>query len=243
MTRRTAAAASTALAALAALATVAACSSDNSTDGAAGSTTTQSSDPTMTPPADEPIPLDRIPDDTPLDPGTYEVPFLAVDSPARALVKVPVGYVSAFDGTVVASGNGDIAFWGKVTEVHADPCLGGKSVAAGESVDDLVTVLAAQQHMEVTEPEPVTVGGYDGVHLTLTAPTDLGQCRDGIVTIYSAGGSWLAWDVPGATFDEWILDVNGQRVVGGARIAPDAANRAELISMVESAQFSGVDAS
>ena len=43
--------------------------------------------------------------------------------------------------------------------------------------------------------------------------------------------------MPRATFDQWILDVEGQRVVGGARITPDAANRAELIDMVESARF------
>jgi hypothetical protein len=239
MTRRTAAAAS---AALAALATVAACTSDDTTD-AAETTSTQSSDSTSAPPADEPIALGQIPDGTPLEPGTYAVSFLAVDVPTQAIVEVPVGYVADFGGTVIASGNGDMAFWGKVTEVDTDPCLGGRRVDAGESVDDLVALLAADEHMDVSRPEPVTIGGYDGMHMTLTAPADVDQCHDGNVTIYSAGGSWLSWDVPGATFDEWILDVNGQRVVGGARIAPDAANRDELLGMVESAQFSAVEAS
>jgi hypothetical protein len=41
-------------------------------------------------------------------------------------------------------------------------------------------------------------------------------------------------------FHEWILNVGGTRVVGGARIAPDAADTAALIGMVESATFTGV---
>jgi hypothetical protein len=56
----------------------------------------------------------------------------------------------------------------------------------------------------------------------------------------AAGDSWLQWDVPNATFHEWILNVRGTRVVGGARITPDAANAAEMIHMVESAMFTGV---
>jgi hypothetical protein len=49
----------------------------------------------------------------------------------------------------------------------------------------------------------------------------------------------LQWDVPNATFHEWILNVRGTRVVGGARVDPNAAKPAELIHMVESATFIG----
>jgi hypothetical protein len=48
-------------------------------------------------------------------------------------------------------------------------------------------------------------------------------------------------DVPSATFREWILNVHGQRVVGGTRSGPDAADSAELVSMVESAEFTEAD--
>lgn len=239
MTRRTAAATS---AALAALATIAACTSNDHTADSAETTATQSSDPTA-PPADEPIDLRRIPDDTPLEPGAYQVPFLAVDGPTRALVQVPEGYVAEFGGTVIGSEDGDMAFWGKVTEVDTDPCLGGKHVDAGTSVRDLASLLAAQRHMRTSQPVPVTIGGYHGVYLKSTAPADIARCRDGSVTIYTAGDGWLQWDVPRGTFYQWILDVDGHRVVGGTRIAPDAANRDELIGMVESAQFSAVEAS
>ncbi len=151
--------------------------------------------------------------------------------------RCPEGYFSAFGGSVIGSDNGDVAFWGKVTQVDTDPCLGGKHVAAGTSVHDLASLLVAQENMKSSHPLPVTIDGYRGVHLKTTAPGDIQRCRGGGVTIYTAGGDWLSWDVPRATFDQWILDVEGQRVVGGARITPDAANRAELIDMVESARF------
>ncbi len=237
MIRRKAATVASALAALSALATVGACTSTDATPNT-GDTTAQSSDPTTAPPTDEPIDLSEIPQGTSLEPGTYAVGLLDDDGPTLAIVDVPVGYYSSFGGTVVGSGAGDIAFWGKVTRVDSDPCFGGKRVAAGTSVDDLVSLLIAQRHMKISQPVPVTIGGYHGVYLELTAPADLDRCRGGIVTILSAGDGWLSSDVPSATFDEWILDVEGQRVVGGARIDADAANRAELIDMVESARFS-----
>ncbi len=234
MIRRTAA---TVAAALAALATVGACTNTDSTPNT-DRTTAQSSGPTTAPPADEPIDLSEVPEGTPLDPGTYAVRLLDDDGPTRAIVEVPEGYFSAFGGSVIGSDTGDMAFWGKVTQVDTDPCLGGKHVTAGASVRDLASLLVAQRHMKTSKPVPVAIDGYHGVYLETTAPADLGRCRDGGVTIYTAGGDWLSWDVPRATFEQWILDVGGQRVVGGARITPDAANRAELIAMVESARFS-----
>jgi len=49
--------------------------------------------------------------------------------------------------------------------------------------------------------------------------------------------------VPSATFHEWILNVRGQRVVGGARMGPNSPNEGELIAMVKSARFTVVDQS
>jgi hypothetical protein len=167
------------------------------------------------------------------------VPFLAVDGPARAIVHVPEGYFGR--GPVIGSDGGDIAFWGTVTKVDTDPCLGGKHIGAGTSVHDLATKLVALRHMKTSQPVPVTIGGYHGVHLTLTAPADLDRCRGGNVSILTGGGTWLQGDVPSGIFHEWILNVHGTRVVGGARINPSTANAAELTHMVESAHFTGVD--
>ena len=54
-------------------------------------------------------------------------------------------------------------------------------------------------------------------------------------------GAWLQLDVPRATFREWILNVHGQRVVGGTRSGPDAADSAGLAGIVESAEFTAAD--
>jgi hypothetical protein len=236
MIRRTAAAAS---AALAALATIGACTSTDDTTSPDDTTTTQTTQPsnsTTTPPPDEPIDITRIPEDTPLEPGTYSMPFLNGDGTMRAIVDVPDGYTNFF--SIIGSGDGDMAFWGKVTQVDTDPCLGGKHVRAGTSVHDLASALVAQRHMKTTQPVPVTIGGYQGVYVKITAPADINRCREGSVTIYGAGDSWLQLDVPSATFHEWILNVHGTRVVGGARMGPDSPNEGEFIAMVESARFS-----
>jgi hypothetical protein len=221
-----------ALAAIAVL--VGACTSTDATTNTADTTTTQPSDATS-PPPDEPIDLTQVPDGTALEPAKYSVPLLAVDNPVRAIVEVPEGYVGY--GSVIGSDHGDMAFWGKVTQVDTDPCLGGKHISAGTSVHDLASLLVAQRHMKTTQPVPVTIGGYHGVYLKTTAPADVDRCRRGSVTIYTAGGTWLQLDVPSATFREWILNVHGQRVVGGTRGGPEAADSAELAGMVESAEF------
>jgi hypothetical protein len=233
MTRRTAAAASVALAALGA---VCACTSTSTADDA---TATRSSDATTTPSSDAPIDITRIPEDAPLEPGTYSMPFLTGDSTTRAIVVVPDGYTNHF--SVIGSGDGDMAFWGRVRQVDTDPCLGGRHVGAGTTVHDLVSLLVAQRHMKTSNPVPVTIGGYHGVYLKSTVPGYVDRCRGGVVTMYAGGGTWLQQDVPHAIFQAWILNVHGQRVVGGTRIIPDAAHGAELSRMVTSAEFTVAD--
>jgi hypothetical protein len=229
MVRRTAAASAAALAALGA------CGSDDSSTGTAGAPGTHPSDSTAGQRADEPIDITRIPEDTSLEPGTYSMPLLSGDGATRAIVEVPGGYTNHF--SVIGSDDGDLAFWGSVTQVDTDPCLGGKHVGAGTSVHDLASLLVAQRHMRTSQPVPVTIGGYHGVYVKSTAPADIQRCRDGLVTMYSDGGTWLRQDVSRGIFEAWILKVRGQRVVGGTRLLPDAAHGAELSHMVESAEF------
>jgi hypothetical protein len=215
-----------------------ACTSSDDATNTVDKSTTPSSQSATAASSDAAIDIMQIAEGTSLEPGTYSVGLLFDDGPTRALVDVPEGYYAG--GPVIGSDEGDIAFWGTVTQVDTDPCLGGKHIGAGTTVQDLVAKLAAQRHMKASRPVPVTIGGYHGVHLTLTAPANLDRCRGGNVTILAAEGSWLQWDIPDATFHEWILNVRGTRVVGGARIGPDAANSAEMIHMVESATFTGL---
>jgi hypothetical protein len=236
MTTRTLAAASGAFIAFAALAGASGCSGDDDRSSAA-TTTSQSSD--STPPSDEPIdePIDlmKVAEGTTLEGGTYAIGLLHADGTERVVIDVPAGYVGG--GPVIGSPNGDAAFWGSVTTIDTDPCLRGRHVDAGTSVRDLVSALAAQRHMTTSRPVPVSVGGYHGLYLTLTAPADISRCRGGSVTIYGAdNGPWLQNDVPRGVFHEWILNVRGSRVVGGVRIMP-AADESGLTGIIESATF------
>jgi hypothetical protein len=224
--------------ALTALAGVTACTSSASTTNAGHPTAARSSDPPTTSSSDDPIDITRIPEDALLEPGSYSMPFLTGDGATRAIVDVPDGYTNHF--SVIGSDGGDMAFWGSVTQVDTDPCLGGKHVAAGTSVHDLASLLVAQRHMKTSRPVPVTVGGYHGVYLKSTVPADVHRCRGGVVTMYTDGDAWLQQDVPHAIFQAWILKVHGQRVVAGTRVVPDATNGAELSRMVRSAQFTVV---
>lgn len=229
--------------AVATAALLGACSSNDGGTTAASTSATPSSSPA----SHQPIDLAHVPEGTTLEAGKYLVPYLTGDGdrdpaegPMRAVVDVPGDYIGG--GTVIqsASGNGDAAFWGKVTRVATDACLGG-SRPVGPSVKDLATALADQRHMTATRPVPVTVGGYHGLYVKTTAPAHLERCRDKGVRILTGGGFWLSLDVPRATFREWILDVNGQRVVAATRGDGSLTDADSLNRMVESAEFTSVD--
>jgi hypothetical protein len=226
---------------LAPLASVTACAGTDSTTNAGHPTPTPSSGAPSTDSSDQPIDITRIPEGALLEPGTYSMPFVTGDGETRAIVEVPDGYTNHF--SVIGSDGGDMAFWGSVTRVDTDPCLGGKHVGAGTSVHDLASLLVAQRYMKTSQPVPVTIDGYHGVYLKSTVPADVHRCRGGVVTMYTDGNAWLQQDVPHGIFQAWILNVRGQRVVGGTRIIPGAGNGAELSRMVTSAEFTVVSES
>jgi hypothetical protein len=218
----------------------------SSSDGGTTAAST-SAPPSSSPASDRPIDLARVPEDTTLEAGKYLVPYLSgdgdrlpADGASRALVDIPEDYVGG--GTVIgsASGNADAAFWGKVTRVATDACLGG-SRPVGPSVSDLATALVEQRHMTATRPVPVTVGGHHGLYVKTIAPAHLEQCHDENVRILTGGGAWLSLDVPGAVFREWILDVDGQRVVAATRGDGSLTDADPLNHMMESAEFTSVD--
>ena len=63
--------------------------------------------------------------------------------------------------------------------VYADPCDYGKGLISprpGSSVDDLANALASLPGIQVTAPTDVSIDGYSGKQLTLTAPSDVAGC-------------------------------------------------------------------
>ena len=179
-----------------------------------------------------------------LQPGTYITanPFLA-----RVTFTVPADWEGIMGGPYLVD-------LGKAAEprtvsfqifdtVYADPCdftKGPLDPLPGPSVDDLATALAGLPRLDVAAPTDITIDGYRGKQLTLTAPSDMTGCT------LSPDGNLLIWELPlgarvGMTPGEvdriWILDVDGQRLV---IVAPERlgalndAGKAEVQAVLDS---------
>jgi hypothetical protein len=171
----------------------------------------------------------------PLEPGAHITadPFLA-----RLTFTVPAGWSGNMGGPyAVFLGNAsstDTLWFEVFDDLYADPCHDHNrrlNPKPGPSVDELANALAALPGLEVTPPTDVTLGGYQGKQLTITAPATGGSCR--------------VWVLPlGATNDMaagdqqrlWILDVDGQRLIIDAPEPPamTAATKAETQAVLDS---------
>ena len=173
-------------------------------------------------PTPSPTPSPRVITDTStsLTPGTYVsgAPFLA-----RVTFTVRAGWDAQLNGPyrfeVRKAGDSPIGIAFDVFDkVYADPChyeQGLLDPLPGPSVNDLATALASLPGFEATTPTDVTIDGYAGKQLDLTAPASFDGC-----TMSPEG--YLLWELPlGATQTFlpgqrdriWIVDVAGQRLV------------------------------
>ncbi len=119
-------------------------------------------------------------------------------------------------------------------KVYADPCNPDQGLLdpqPGPSVDQLAKALASVPSLVATTPTDVSVAGYHGKQLTLTAPKSIATCS--------------VWELPlGATNtmvagerDKYqILDIDGQRLVIDAHEVPNesAAHKAEVQGLLKS---------
>ena len=154
-----------------------------------------------------------------LDAGTYVAPD---PFPLRVTFTVPAGWVGGVAGPYAVflnqqNGSGALNFT-IFNDVYADPChyKGLLSPLPGPAVDDLASALASLPGLTTAAPTVVTLAGYQGKQLTLTAPASFTVCT------LSADGAFRIWELPlGATNDltagerdqVWILNVGGQRLV------------------------------
>jgi hypothetical protein len=101
--------------------------------------------------------------------------------------------------------------------IYADPChdRGFLSPQPGPTVDSLVAALSSLPGFVATTPTEVTIDGYSGKQLMLTAPADFSAC-----TLSSDG--YRLWRLPlggiqsfhpGQRTTLWIVDVNGKRLI------------------------------
>jgi hypothetical protein len=176
----------------------------------------------------------------PLEPGTYVTasPFLSrvtfslppgwfadIGGPYAVFLDPSMGPVSNDDGLV------ELVIFDKV---YADPCHPDRGLLnppPGPSVDDLAKALASVPSLVATTPTDVTVAGYHGKQLTLTAPTSIATC-----SVWQLPLGATNTMVPGERDRYWILDINGQRLVIDAHEVPSesAADKAEVQAILDS---------
>ena len=208
--------------ALAVLLVLGACGQGQEAADPTGPTTT-ASEPSATPTVQDVMELEKF---APLEPGTY---FIDPDSdPSTNLLvvyEVPEGWSQWF-GAIKFAGDGHVAI--NITTVvnlvrHGCRDHSWADPPVGPSVDDLAVALADLAPFRVTSaPKNVTMDGYRGKHLELTAPDlhDFSRCVDGNLSSWVApidvaegeGGAFHGYNAePVEEF--WILDVDGTRLV------------------------------
>ena len=132
--------------------------------------------------------------------------------------------------------------------VYGDPCHWASTTpdTPATTVDDIAAALAAQPSRDASDPVDVTVGGYDGKHITLHVPDDWdassSDCdQDNFASYGVVGGDGPSrYHQGGGQVDElWILDVDGAVTILDAMYRPDtpAALIDEVRTIAESATF------
>ena len=148
------------------------------------------------------------------------------------------------DDSAAPDGAGLIVFAGDPggLYVYGDPCAwsGTRPDEPAETVDALVTALAAQASRDATAPVDATVGGYVGKSMTLHVPDDavFEDCDRGYFASWGVDSEDPAryHQDPGQIDELWILDVEGELVVVDAAYyegTPDAVVE-EMRAIVES---------
>ena len=176
----------------------------------------------------------------PLDPGTYVTasPFLSrltFSLPPKWNANVGGPYAVFLDPrmSAVSDDEGLVKFV-IFDKVFADPCHPDQGLLdplPGGSVDDLANALASLPSLDATTPTDVTVAGYHGKELTLTAPTGGNNCSFWQLPLGAHNTM-----VPGQVDRVWILDVDGQRLVIDAPEVPSesAADKASVQAILDS---------
>ena len=167
--------------------------------------------------------LPWLPNNAPLNAGTYRVP---VPQPLIVSVTVPDGW-NAFedwalvgpDGHALPAGVG-LAFW-DVANLTIDPRNEGAGLLdpqLGPTVDDLATALVAQPaYADVAGPTDVVVDGYPGKRVELAVPADLEMTdctgESDFVSWFDRAAHVRCHQGPGQVDHVLIVDVDGHRLV------------------------------
>jgi len=203
-------------------------------NGSGGPPESLSPTPTLAP-TSSPTPADFSAQEgggTALAPGSYVITYL---SPLRITVTVPAGWEKGYLDWALFSSPVSIAFM-TVDNLYVDPCAADprlREPAVGPTVDDLATALGDVPGLQATAPSDVTVAGFTGKQMDLTASET--WCGGEPKMWETSGGV----DSPGAgPMRLWILDVDGTRLVLGLlNNGAVPARLAEVQTIVDSIQI------
>jgi hypothetical protein len=179
-------------------------------------------------------------------------PFVGDDPEDDAItvtLQYPEGWTRGGDPVVVVFDSVGADAWAAGLRVargyslYSDPCrptdgiavADGADIEVGPTVAEFVTALDTHPLLDVTTPVDVTVGGYSGKYLVLSAPADISGC----VRYRPIGGDTPYAQGPAMRWLLWVLDVQGIRVVieGQDYPATSAQHQADLQAIVDSIQI------
>jgi hypothetical protein len=178
----------------------------------------------------------------PLPPGRYAVPGFSAD----VTVRISDDGWSSNDGWVLIGPrlneepDGMAIRFYTASGIYENPAstLDGP-LDPGPSVDDLVEAIIDNPAWETSGPTDIIIDGHSGQMVELTIPDDAEMTYDDRFLIFgepTGGGQVYGW-AAGQTFDLYIIDVDGERVIVDAfhyRNTPEedlAAQRAVVDSI------------
>lgn len=208
-------------------------------------------------PGETPVPTEApspvaLPDQGPLEPGTYVVDHPDL-TPRSFTLTVPAGWTT--DGGFVVKGDAgadvpDVAVvsW-IITHVFAEACLWTTaqedSLVEARTPEEIVDALAGQGGHETIGPDAVALGGYSAQRLEFIVPDDfdIASCSGGFLRLWpdpgpNLGGG-LAVERAGQTVVIHVVDIDGDAVAIASSFTSDASatDVAELEEVLASIRF------
>lgn len=198
-------------------------------------------------PSETTEPIQAVPatEGVPIEPGRYVIGTLSpLDTSHTITVDIPDGYVSGGDSYFFKDeSEAGLGLWG-IGWVFADACQWRGTGSLTSSTDDVVAALLGEKGLRVSTPTAVTVDGYAGTYVEVTAASQaaLDRCDGGHFAAFA-----LAEESPtgvrhlesvGEPEMLWILDVDGHPLVIDGLVTEQ--ERAELEEMVASIQIEPV---
>ena len=178
----------------------------------------------------------------PVAAGTYT---LDSSFPVFTSFVVPPGWLTCVNNAGLlcpADGWGGVEIY-IVTNVVVDPCDDAalRDPSVGPTVEDLVIAISSLPWSAVTPPTEITVDGFRGTELEVTAPTSSPCVGTDEFEMWATTLSALAKGVgPGERTRLRILDVHGTRVVIAGSYLPgttSAQHLAEINAIIDSVRF------